>query len=93
MLEGNINEDSGAQIRTGIKTINKYGVCDEHHWIYDPTKFRVKPTSEIYSEAKLSRSVKYARVDFSKDRTISDRVDHLKRALEWISSSFWIWCL
>ncbi|AAV50743.1 putative peptidase C1-like protein [Acanthamoeba castellanii mimivirus] len=81
MLENSIDEDSGAQIRTGIKTINKYGVCDEHHWVYDPLKFRVKPPIEAYEEAKVAKSVKYARIDFTKDTTIDDRIEHIKRAL------------
>lgn len=24
------------EIKNGIKSINKYGVCSSHHWIYNP---------------------------------------------------------
>lgn len=82
LMEGTIDEDSGAEIRDGIKSINRYGVCMEHHWIYDPSKFAVKPPDNVYHEAKLARAVRYARIDFSDDRTIDQRVAHLKRALE-----------
>ncbi|XWV26472.1 cathepsin B, cystein protease [Tupanvirus soda lake] len=81
MMEGTVMEDSGAQIRDGIKSINKYGVCDEHHWIYDPLQFTVKPPAEVYTEAKLARAVRYAKIDFSQDKTTDDRVNHIKRAL------------
>ncbi|AVL94723.1 cathepsin B cystein protease [Moumouvirus australiensis] len=82
LIEGTINEDAGAQIRTGIKSINKFGVCDEHHWIYDPLKFRVKPPQEVYDEANKAKPIKYARIDFRLDRTLDDRINHLKKALK-----------
>lgn len=82
LIEGTVNQDSGAQLVDGIKAINKYGVCDEHHWIYDPLKFTVEPPKNIYEEAKNARAVKYASIDFSNDHTIADRIKHLKIALQ-----------
>jgi len=81
MMEGTVDQDAGAEIRDGIKSINKYGVCDEHHWIYDLLKFTQKPPKKIYDEAKLAKSVKYAAIDFDNDKTIDSRIEHLKRAL------------
>ena len=81
MMEGTVYEDAGAEIRDGIKSINKYGVCDEHHWIYDPIQFTVKPPQEIYTEAKLAKAVSYAAIDFTDDKTPEDRINHLKRSL------------
>ena len=80
-MEGTVDTDSGAQICDGIKSINQYGVCDEHHWIYDPAQFTVKPPESVYTEAKLAKTVNYANIDFSEDKTTSDRVDHLKQAI------------
>lgn len=85
MMEGTTETDSGAQIRDGIKSINQYGVCDEHHWIYDPTKFAIKPPAELYDEAKLSKSVSYASINLSDDNTKEKIIAHLKRT---ISSGF-----
>lgn len=82
VIENTVNRDSGAQLRDGIKSINKYGVCEEHHWIYDPLKFAVKPPKSVYDEAINAKAVKYSSIDFSLDRTIADRVAHLKRALQ-----------
>lgn len=81
LMEGTVNEDSGAQVRDGIKSINKYGVCDEHHWIYDPTQFTVKPPLSVYKEATNAKSLSYASIDFSADRTPAAILSHLKRAL------------
>lgn len=81
LMEGTVNEDAGANIRDGIKSINNYGVCMEHLWVYDPAKFAVKPSEEAYKEAKLAKAVKYAQIDFSDDKTIEERANHLKRAL------------
>lgn len=80
-MEGNVNRDSGAQIRTAIKSVNKYGTCNEHHWIYDPLKFAVQPTTSMYEEAQLAKTIKYASIDFSGDSTIDARISHLKMAL------------
>jgi len=82
MIEGTVSTDSGAEIRDGIKSINQYGVCDEHHWIYDPTQFTVKPPQKIYAEAKLAKAVRYANIDFSNNPTIASRVQHLQWALQ-----------
>ena len=61
-IEGNINTDSGAEIRDGIKTISKIGVCPETLWPYDITQFTVKPKYECYEMAKHHRSIQYKRV-------------------------------
>ena len=82
MMEGTVHTDSGAEIRDGIKSLNKYGVCDEHHWVYDPKQFSVKPPQKVYDEAKLCKAVVYAAIDFSQDKTDQDRVEHLKKALQ-----------
>lgn len=81
-IEGTVDEDSGMQISDAVKSINKYGIVDEHLWIYDPLKFAVKPSTSIYTEAKKSKAVAYATIDFSKDKTINDRINHLKRTLQ-----------
>lgn len=73
--------DSGAQIRSVIKSINKYGICAERKWIYEPSKFADKPSEETYKEADLVKSVSYARLNFSGDKTIEDRINHIKLAL------------
>src|SRR5690242_18162494 len=56
-IEGTVGSDSGAQIRDGIKSVNKQGVCQDSDWPYDITKFTQKPPAKAYSDAKLDRAV------------------------------------
>jgi len=60
--EGTINEDSGAMIRDGIKSLNVQGVCPESMWPYKINRFRQKPTDDCYTEALNHTSVLYQRV-------------------------------
>lgn len=63
-VEGHIGNDSGAQLRDGIKTLQKYGVCPESDWSYDDTpapseggpfpagsKPATKPNAPSYADA------------------------------------------
>ncbi len=61
-IEGTVSQDSGAQIRDGIKTLAKQGVCPEADWPYVITKFAVKPTAACYTEALNHQITSYHRV-------------------------------
>lgn len=61
-MEGNVSEDSGAQIRDGIRSVNDLGICYEETWPYDISQFATKPNTESYTEGLQHRSVKYQRV-------------------------------
>lgn len=52
-IEHTIHDDSGAQIRDGIKSLVKQGVCAEGLWPYEISKFADKPSPSCYQEAKL----------------------------------------
>ena len=67
--------DSGAMIRTGIKSVNKLGVCKETTWPYDDTpanadtdlfpagaKALHKPSSHANDEAREYQVLAYSRV-------------------------------
>lgn len=60
--EGHDDTDSGAEIRDGIKSICKVGLCSEASWPYDITKFTEKPSENCYQEATQHQCVKYRRV-------------------------------
>ena len=62
VLENNVSEDSGAEIRDGIKTLVKQGVCSEKNWPYIISKFANKPPSSCYKEAKDHQIVEYQRL-------------------------------
>jgi C1A family cysteine protease len=61
-IERSIPSDSGAQIRNGIKTVAKRGVCDEQLWPYRERKFRDKPRRDCYAQGKKHPALMYHRV-------------------------------
>jgi C1A family cysteine protease len=61
-MEGTVDSDSGAQIRDGIKSVAKDGVCPETDWPYDIGSFTEKPSEQAYCDAKLDRAVSYQRL-------------------------------
>ncbi len=62
VMEGTVTEDSGAEIRDGIKSVAQLGAPPESLWPYDITKFARKPTAKVYAQAKKHQAVRYARV-------------------------------
>lgn len=61
-MEGTVGFDSGAQIRDGIKSVAKQGVCPERMWPYDIARFRIQPPPKCYREAIKDRIVLYQRL-------------------------------
>lgn len=62
-LQGWEREDSGAYIRDGFKSLNKWGVAKEEYWKYDVNKFADDPKPEAYNDALKQVAIKYASVD------------------------------
>ena len=63
VLEGHVKDDSGAQIRDGVKSVATVGVCDETAWPYLVTKFAKKPTKSLYTKAKKNLAIQYTRLN------------------------------
>lgn len=61
-IEGTIRQDAGAQIRDGLKVVNKVGVCPESSWPYVEKKFTNKPPAKCYTQAVRHTALQYARV-------------------------------
>lgn len=61
-MEGTVNQDAGANIRDGVKTLAKFGVCAEALWPYDVAKFKQKPSDSCYVEAKTRTISQYSRI-------------------------------
>ena len=62
VIENTVNVDNGAQIRNGVKTLNKLGVCDEQGWAYVEAEFAQKPHLQCYKDALNHQSLSYQRV-------------------------------
>lgn len=59
-LEGSVSYDSGANIRDGIKSLNKQGCCLELLWPYNINRFRQKPNTNCYNNAVTHDIVQYS---------------------------------
>lgn len=57
LLEGSQNYDSGCSIRNTMKSLSKYGVCNESRWPYVIKKYKTKPSATSYKEA-IKKTIK-----------------------------------
>ena len=62
VMEGTVNQDAGAQIRDGIKSVATVGAPPETDWPYDIAKFAQRPPPKAYTDAKHDVVSLYARV-------------------------------
>ena len=62
-LEGDINQDGGAQIRDGMSSIKTLGVCSETDWPYDVSQFSVTPTDSVFQKASANKAIQYFALD------------------------------
>ena len=63
LIEGTLDEDSGAYLRDGAKAVAKYGVCSEAGWPYITSQFTVKPTDKCYADALPNHIHSYYSLD------------------------------
>jgi C1A family cysteine protease len=61
-MEGTISQDSGAEIRDGIKSVAQLGAPPETMWPYDITRFARKPPAAAYKAGVKHQAIRYARV-------------------------------
>lgn len=62
-LQGWEKEDSGAYIRDGFKSLNKFGLANEVDWKYNVGKFADEPSKKAYENGLKNIAFKYAAVD------------------------------
>lgn len=62
MIQGTVNEDSGASLRVAVKAAYTYGYCSEFSWPYIIEKFTDKPAQKNYDDAKYRMVLDYKRV-------------------------------
>lgn len=62
VMENTVNSDSGASIRSGIKSVAQQGDCPESRWPYDITQFKVRPPQQCYDEALRYQVLSYSSV-------------------------------
>lgn len=62
VMEGTVDQDSGAEIRDGIKSVAQIGAPPEILWPYDIAKFAEKPPQTAYDAARKHEAIRYSRV-------------------------------
>jgi C1A family cysteine protease len=60
--QNTVDEDSGATLRLGIKSVVTNGVASEELWPYNEDKFRDKPDDKSIEQALKFQALKYQRV-------------------------------
>ena len=68
VIENTIDEDSGAMLRDGIKSVSKQGAPHETLWPYRIPKFRTKPSAAAYRDAGKHQALLYQRVPRTLDQ-------------------------
>jgi C1A family cysteine protease len=64
-MEGTVSYDAGAQIRDGVKSVNKLGAPPEATWPYSdqkPGPYQEKPKLGVYQEALQHKATAYQRI-------------------------------
>jgi C1A family cysteine protease len=73
VIEGTVDEDAGAMIRDGIKSVATQGAPHEQLWPYTIAKFRATPPAPAFKDAAKHPAVLYQRV--------SREIDQMKGCL------------
>ena len=80
-MEGTVNEDSGAAIRDGIKSLATLGVCSSKSWPYHVGNYAKRPPQSCYDEAKkIGLALQYRRIS----NDVNDLVDCLAQGLPFV---------
>jgi hypothetical protein len=58
-MEGTVDQDSGAALRDGIKSLRDNGICSEDLWPYDISRFRERPPQNCYQKALDHQIIEY----------------------------------
>ena len=65
-IENTVLYDSGASLRSAIKSTVNYGITSETLWPYIVENFDNKPSLQAYTEAKLHQTLSYYRINNTK---------------------------
>lgn len=67
VLEGSVNEDSGAQMRTGAKVLKNTGACLEELWKYIQVNFAVQPSAQAIEDSAKHKITAYKNLNNSNE--------------------------
>ena len=67
VIEGTVNDDAGAMLRDGIKSVARSGAPHEALWPYRISRFRTRPPAAAFADAKKHEAIAYQRVTQTAD--------------------------
>jgi C1A family cysteine protease len=73
VIEGSVDDDAGAMIRDGIKSVAQVGAPHEAVWPYLVGRFRSKPPAAAFTDAAKHQALQYQR--------LRPRIDQLRGCL------------
>ncbi len=65
VMEGDVDQDAGAEIKDGIQVVHKIGCPPETDWPYDIAQFAVQPDTDVYTSALADLVKEYASLDLT----------------------------
>jgi len=63
VIEDTVDSDAGAELKDGIKSVNRQGVCSEFDWPYEADQLTVTPPWVCYTHASYELLLQYLSVD------------------------------
>lgn len=67
VIEGDPDQDGGAEIHDGIQSVSSKGACPESEWPYDISEFAVEPPVACYTDAIKDLISDYVSLDNNND--------------------------
>jgi C1A family cysteine protease len=68
VIEGTVDEDAGAMLRDGIKSVARLGAPHEGLWPYVIARFRTRPAPPVYEDGLKHQALLYRRVTQTLDQ-------------------------
>ena len=62
LMEGTVDEDAGAMLRDGIKSVAKQGAAHEQLWPYNVAQYRTRPGAAVYADGEEHQALLYQRL-------------------------------
>lgn len=62
LIEGDVDQDDGAQVRTGAQVVSTIGAPPETDWAYNVAKFADRPPAQAFTDAKKEEALAYKRI-------------------------------
>lgn len=62
-LEGDVNQDGGAQIRDGVRVLSRWGCCTEALWPYADSNLFTQPIASAMAQAGRHKVGSYSRLE------------------------------